>query len=68
MLIVIPVANPGADNTPTAPEPVPSCIHLNEEGLHYFLMEAQFFKDSIKCKGRSPSDWKCSCIDFSEVT
>lgn len=56
MLIVIPVADPGADNTPTAPEPVPSCIHLNEEGLHYFLMEAQFFKDSIKCKGRSPSD------------
>lgn len=68
MLIITPVTNPGADNTPTAPELVLSCISLNEEGLHYFLIESQFYKDSIKCKGPSPSDWQSSCIDFSEVT
>lgn len=58
MLIVTPVTNPGAYNTPTAPELVPSCMALNEEGLHYFLMKAQFFRVSIKCKGTS--DWKSS--------
>lgn len=69
MLVVSPpVTNPGTGNTLTVPELVPSCISLNEEGPHYFLMEAQFFKDSIKSKGPSPSDWKSSCIDFSEVT
>lgn len=53
MLIVTSVTNPGAYNTPTAPELVPSCMALNEEGLHYFLMKAQFFRVSIKCKGTS---------------
>lgn len=37
MLVVSPpITNPGADNTPTAPELVPSCISLHEGELHYF--------------------------------